>query len=230
MLGIRCTSHGAASFFTKGFFLLEKYYDGWDEALIHNISFIMNQAIVDEFVENVHMDVMTPQYARAAVAGGIPVNARDTYGYTALQWAVYNNNRELVEVLLSVGADANAEDRRHWTSVWYGAVGGTADILQLLLHAGGRVDNTGTDSLLITMVRCAKDLECVSRDAIPRLRVLLACPELNLDVKHDGQSAEEWALKKGYRKVAAVIAHEQKRRARWTRLRAAWVAGIINPA
>ncbi len=166
----------------------------------------MSQASIDAFVASAWDDTLTPEYVTTAVVKmGIPVNGRHSFsGATALHGAVYNKRRELVEALLAAGADANVKNDLGKTSVYRGANYSTADILQMLIDGGGSVNEPNNDgeTPLITLVRWS------SGDAAARLDVLLARPELDLDAKWEGYTAEQWAEEKGHPELAAAIAEE----------------------
>jgi ankyrin repeat protein len=165
----------------------------------------MSQAEIDAFVVSAWNGTLTPEYVTMAVARGIPVNGRDSDdGSTALHWAVRLRHRELVVALLAAGANARIKDDDDDTPLCVGIFSSTADILELLINGGGSVNELyqNGDTPLIAFVRwsyfCGKS----------RLRVLLACPELDLDARSDGKTAEEWAIHEGRSKIAAAIAAE----------------------
>jgi hypothetical protein len=183
---------------------------------------IMSQADIDAFVVSAFDGTLTPQ---GVVTRGIPVNGRNSgWNATALHYAVRFKRRELVVALLAAGANANVKSAYGKTSVWAGAYDSTADIMQLLIDCGGsvnEVDCFGT-SPLTALVR----YNC--HDAVARLQVLLACPELDLDAKFYRRTPEEWAVSKGYPEFAAAIAKERRRRVRWSTVRCAWVAATAR--
>jgi hypothetical protein len=69
------------------------------------------------------------------------VNLRDEVTKSsALEYAVFNGNREMVQLLLLVGADANSRDSSKQTVLtWLGEAGG-ADIVWDLINAGAKVN------------------------------------------------------------------------------------------
>jgi hypothetical protein len=187
----------------------------------------MSQADIDAFVESAHDDTLTPEGVMTAVARGILVNGRHgTYGWTALHWAVRFKHRELVVALLAAGADANAKDNDAATSVWVGAAFSTADILQMLIDGGGSVNEPDIygHTPLIAFARYEK-----GKNTAARLQVLLACPELDLDAKCRGKTADEWAMEWGLSKLVVAFADERARRERWSALRLTWIAATISP-
>jgi ankyrin repeat protein len=184
---------------------------------------IMSQADIDIFVECAFYGTLTPLGVTTAVARGIPVNGRDSSGgYTALYYAV-RRCRKLVVALLAAGANSNVKHDYDATSVRWCAHYSTADILQLLIHGGGSV-NEPDDYGETPLIALAMDN---FGNAAARLQVLLACPELDLDAIYDGKMAQEWAVRRGHPELAAVIAEERRRRERWSTVRCAWVAATV---
>ncbi len=185
---------------------------------------VMSQADIDAFVESARNNTLTPEGVMlAVVTRGISVNgAYSILRSTALHWAVDNKRPEVVVALVAAGADANVKNSDGETSVWVGACNGTADILlQLLINSGGSVNEGDADegqTPLIALVRWNYD------DLAAQLKVLLACPELDLDAQYNGNTAGEWAAKEGYSQMAVAITKERARRERWGALRAYWVA------
>jgi hypothetical protein len=186
------------------------------------LSVVIGQADIDAFVHSAKNDMLTPEGVMSAVVTkGIPVNGQhSTWCRTALHWAVFRQRREVVVALLAVGADANIKNKYGETSVKWGASFGTANILQLLIDGGGCVNEPDIygRTPLIEVVRWH------GREAAARLQVLLACPESDLDAKHDGLTAEECAMACVRPEVAFVIAQERARRERWNALRERWSA------
>jgi ankyrin repeat protein len=107
-----------------------------------------------------------------------------------------------------------------------GACRHTSEILQLLINAGGSVNEAASYGMtpLIALVRNSAD------DAAAALGVLLARPELDLDAKWEGKTAKQWAVEKSHPELAAVIGQEQARRRRWSDLRSTWVTSMALPA
>jgi ankyrin repeat protein len=163
-----------------------------------------------------------------AVSRGIPVSARlHDRGWTALHYAVLHRRLWLVEALLEAGADVNVKGERGRTPV-YCATLSTGYILRLLIDSGGSVNEPDNDGItpLIAIVR----RRCPDRgDVEDRLRALLACSDLDLNLKHEGKVAEQWATERGHADYAMLIANEQTRR-RWVGLRSVWVAATATSA
>ncbi len=76
---------------------------------------------------------------QALLARGVPVNAKDSFGYTALFWAVAKVRLECVRVLLAAGADPNAACHGCGI-VTRAAMDSSAPVLEALLAHGGSVN------------------------------------------------------------------------------------------
>jgi ankyrin repeat protein len=186
----------------------------------------MSQADIDAFVASVRDGELPSEGVTAAVVTrGIPVNGGHSgiYDTTALHFSMFSKRSELVVALLAAGADPNVSNTNGVTSVWCAAMDSTADILQLVIDGGGNANkpcNNG-QTPLIALVRYNKG------DAAVRLKVLLACPDLDLDAQFLGKTAEEWAAYMSHVELASAIAEEQAKRERWSALRASWIVATI---
>jgi ankyrin repeat protein len=96
---------------------------------------------------------------RAAVLveleGGAAATARSGDGTTALHWAVYHDDVELVERLLGAGADANAANSYGSTPLREAAVAANAAVVERLLAAGAEpnVANEDGETPLMVLAR-----------------------------------------------------------------------------
>ncbi len=64
------------------------------------------------------------------------VNAAQADGATALHWAVFKSNREMVTALLKAGANPKAANREGSTPMWLACVNGDAPVISALIAAG----------------------------------------------------------------------------------------------
>ncbi|XP_067087415.1 histone-lysine N-methyltransferase EHMT1a [Osmerus mordax] len=91
------------------------------------------------------------------------VNCQDDGGWTAITWAIEYKHRELVQLLLSRGADVNIRDKEENICLHWAALSGSDDIAQQLLDA--RCDlhavNIHGDSPLHIAAR-ENQLDCVT--------------------------------------------------------------------
>ncbi len=88
----------------------------------------------------------------ADLAHGADVNAPAGDGTTALHWAVYNDNVELVDRLIEAKANVNAKNEYDATPLRQAAVTGDAAVVKKLLDAGAKVDEPGPDGETALMV------------------------------------------------------------------------------
>ncbi|CVK86462.1 uncharacterized protein FMAN_06267 [Fusarium mangiferae] len=75
------------------------------------------------------------EIAKALLASGANVDARDYFDRTALYYACMKNSIEVVEILIAYGADVNAEERSHLTPLWLAAQSGSIECAYRLLKA-----------------------------------------------------------------------------------------------
>jgi ankyrin repeat protein len=80
------------------------------------------------------------------------VNQRSSDGTSALHWAVYNNDIDLVSRLLAAGADVQAANDYHATPLSEAAVIGNPQVLRKLLDAGAEVAAKNADGQTALMV------------------------------------------------------------------------------
>ena len=74
--------------------------------------------------------------ARKLVDQHADVNTPQSDGATALDWAVYRSDKEMVDLLLGAGANARAASREGSTPLWLASINGDAAIIAALLKAG----------------------------------------------------------------------------------------------
>lgn len=76
---------------------------------------------------------------RRLIEQGADPNQTDSEGRTALGYAAYKGNDEMVRTLLEGGADVNSRDARGLTPVILAAAEGHESTLEILLKAGGDI-------------------------------------------------------------------------------------------
>ena len=68
------------------------------------------------------------------------VNAKDSYGYSPLFYAVRDGHRDIVRTLLAKGAEVNAKDREGATPIFHAVRAGHKEIANLLIAKGADVN------------------------------------------------------------------------------------------
>lgn len=71
------------------------------------------------------------------------VNAPQSDGATAIQWAAYRNDLPLAEVLIGAGANIKAANREGATPLYLASLQGSAAMIRRLLEAGADANETG---------------------------------------------------------------------------------------
>ena len=75
------------------------------------------------------------------IAAGMDVNAKhDAFGITSLEIAAIAGHKEIVELLISEGADVNAKDKKGRTPLHHAATHGRKEIVELLIAKGADVN------------------------------------------------------------------------------------------
>ena len=67
---------------------------------------------------------------------GVPVNSQDKDGYSALYWAVFNDNTDVVDMLISKKADVNVRNSHYWTPLHAAAHNSITEMVKFLLQNG----------------------------------------------------------------------------------------------
>jgi ankyrin repeat protein len=94
---------------------------------------------------------------KALIARGAAVNAKESWQeQTALMWAVARTQRDVVRVLIELGADVQARSKNGFTPLLFAAREGDIEIGRLLLKAGANVNDAardGSNALLVATIR-----------------------------------------------------------------------------
>ena len=99
---------------------------------------------MDEYI--LHSKVLESDLegVQEAILNGADLNELDTFGHTALHWAVFRGYFDIVKVLLNAGANPNIISKDGVTPKWRAQDFGLEEIENLLTAHGGKVD-TGSD-------------------------------------------------------------------------------------
>lgn len=136
---------------------------------------------------------------RAALAQDPDVNSPAPDGTTALHWAVYNDNIELVAQLIAAGADVAAANHFGATPMSLGATVGNPRLIETLLDAGADVESRGADGQTALMI--------VARsNRVDAARVLLA-RGADVDARETwrSQTALMWAAAQRQSEMVALL-------------------------
>jgi len=125
--------------------------------------------------------------ATALIGSNTDVNQAQLDGTTALHWAVYYNDEEMVAQLLRRGATANVRNEFGSSPMSEAAINGNAKIIKRLLDAGADANERGADDQTPLMV--------VARTPnVDAAKVLVkAGADVNAVEKWRGQTALMWA-------------------------------------
>jgi uncharacterized protein len=85
-------------------------------------------------------------------ASSTDINQKSADGTTALHWAAYNNDLNLVNKLIASGADVNAHNDYQATPMSEAAVVGNQEVLKRLLVAGADVESANADGQTALMI------------------------------------------------------------------------------
>jgi uncharacterized protein len=154
----------------------------------------------------------TANLLAAAKAGNLPAvlsalqqhkdpNQSEPDGTTPLHWAVQQDRLDIVQALISAGANVNAKNRYGTPPLVVAAANGNASITKALLKAGAdvRVMVPETGSVLIAAARTGNP------EVIQLL--LAAGADVNFAERYSGQTALMWAAAEGHPEaVKALIA------------------------
>lgn len=115
------------------------------------------------------------------------VNQRTADGTSALHWAVYHNNTDLINRLIKAGADVNARNDYGSTPLTEAATFGNVEVIRKLLKAGADVESANEDGQTALMI--------ISRTSNIEAAKLLIKHGANVNVREQwrGQTPLMWA-------------------------------------
>ena len=125
-----------------------------------------------------------------AINGGINVNTKDKYGYTALMYAALQDDAETVNALLEIGADINAKSNSGLTALMLAAYSGHLEIIDILIKAGADVNARKDNYDGLTVLMEATSSKWTNTETVNALL------DAGADVKakdNDGKTALDYA-------------------------------------
>jgi len=120
------------------------------------------------------------------------VNASQSDGSTALQWAAYRNDLAMADLLIAAGADVKARSREGATALYLASINGSAPMIERLLKAGVDPNERGPQGETPLMLAARNG----NTDAIR----LLLDHGADVKAKEDlrGTTALMWAAEQGH--------------------------------
>ncbi|KAL5457676.1 hypothetical protein EMCRGX_G034962 [Ephydatia muelleri] len=162
----------------------------------------------------------------AAVLSNTPASKRD--GRTALHWAAWSGQLEMLDVLLLAGADINQGTKDKWTALHWAAFNGHKSAILALVAAGANVDSqteSGGTALYYASLNGHEEV----------VKALLNTnAKVNIQAK-DGSTAIHWASWYGYKSIVEMFLSADadinlQTENRWTPLHWAAEAGSLTVA
>ena len=126
-------------------------------------------------------------------------NQTEPDGTTPLHWAVQQDRLDIVQALISAGANVNAKNRYGSTPLVLAATNGNASVTEVLLKAGAdvRVSVPETGSVLIAAARTGNP---------EVIKLLLAAgADVNFAERYSGQTALMWAAAEGHSEAVKAL-------------------------
>src|SRR5579862_3359778 len=130
------------------------------------------------------------------------VNAPQTDGATALEWAAYRDDLELADLLIAAGANPKIPNREGATALQMAALHGSSAMIQKLLDAGAAVNERGVNGETPLMF-------AARNGSLPALNLLLQRgADVNAKESLRGTTALMWAVEQEHTAaVKLLIAH-----------------------
>ena len=136
---------------------------------------------------------------RLLLADGVDPDTRQADGATALHWAVYRENHDIVAALIAAEADVNSVNRLGASALYLAAKGGHAGLIERLLDAGAdpNLALPMGETLLMTAAR--------SGTAKGVRFLVMAGADVNAAENSREQTALMWAAAQGHAEVVQVL-------------------------
>ena len=96
------------------------------------------QELNKELLENAKQGNL--EKVKSSIKQGADVNAKNSYGWTALIWSAREGHLEVVKYLIENGADIEAKDDDDWTALILSSSEGHLDIVKYLVEQGADVN------------------------------------------------------------------------------------------
>jgi len=136
---------------------------------------------------------------RLLLSDGADPNARQPDGATALHWAVYQEDPNMLAALVQAGANVNVTNRLGASPLYLAAKSGNAELIKNLLRAGAdpnlALQNGETPLMTAARSGTVKGVK----------QIIAAGADVNANEKSRGQTALMWAAAQGHVEVARAL-------------------------
>jgi uncharacterized protein len=138
---------------------------------------------------------------RRLLKQGVPVNASQPDGFTALHWAAQRDEADMAELLIRAGGNVSAPDNYGLTPLLLACTNGSVPMVDLLLKAGANPNAAQAygETALMT---------CARTGALDTVKALLARgADVNAKETAEGQTALMWAAAEGHTEIVQALIH-----------------------
>jgi ankyrin repeat protein len=135
----------------------------------------------------------------ALLEGGADPSTLQVDGSTALHWAIYRDDPEMVDLLVRSGADVDVANREGLTPIAMASMNGSAAIIRSLLDAGADASTPGSNGVTTVML--------AARSGNPDSIRMLAASGVDINAKEDARetNALMWAAEQGHEDVLSAL-------------------------
>ena len=136
---------------------------------------------------------------RRLLKQGVPVNASQPDGFTALHWAAQWDKADMADLLIHAGGKVSAADNYGVTPLLLACTNGSVPMVDMLLKAGANPNAAQAYGETVLMT-------CARTGALDAVKALLARGvEVNAKETAEGQTALMWAAAEGHTQVVQAL-------------------------
>jgi ankyrin repeat protein len=134
-----------------------------------------------------------------ALAQGFKPDTLDPDNRTALMFAAFNGQAAIVKKLIAAGADVNLQDTTGTSALMFAASGPDTETVQLLIAAGAQVNMVDNNEHFSALMWAAAEGKA------DNLKLLLKHGADASLQDIDGDTAESFAAKKGFKEIVKIL-------------------------